>query len=234
MQKVPAVETFGSYELVVNANDAKRDRYSLVLLVSVVLFIVLLPILEKDQVGEMVLIASMYAILIFATLDLSAKRTVIWPAIVLAASSMLGLIVSHAFPVPRLIVTNGLVLMLFFGFVSVRLFLYLGQRGSPRSHLMASVSLYLILGIFWFTIYWVVETLRPGSFAQRGGIPAGGGVRMSTFLYLSLETLTTLGYGDVLPVSPVARMFATLESAMGVLYIAITVSRMVGAAVRSK
>jgi voltage-gated potassium channel len=233
MQKVPAVETFGSYELVVNANDARRDRYSLVLLVSVVLFIVLLPILEQDRVGEMVLITSMFAILIFATLDLSAKRTIIWPAIILAASSMVGMIVSHTFPLRQLIVGNGVALMLFFGFVSARLFLYLSQHGSARSHLIASVSLYLILGIFWFTIYWVVETLQPGSFAQRGGIPAGG-VRVSTFLYLSLETLTTLGYGDVLPVSPVARMFATLEAATGVIYIAVTVSRMVGAAIRSK
>jgi len=41
--------------------------------------------------------------------------------------------------------------------------------------------------------------------------------------------LTTLGYGDIVPMSPVARMFAALESATGVLYIAITVARLVAA-----
>src|SRR5476651_537900 len=95
MQKVSSVETL-AYQLGANANDAKSERYSLVLLVSVVLFIVLLPILEQDRVGEMVLITSMYAILVFAILDLSAKRTIIWPAVVLAASSMVGMILSHS------------------------------------------------------------------------------------------------------------------------------------------
>ena len=51
--------------------------------------------------------------------------------------------------------------------------------------------------------------------------------RRSLFLYFSMVTLTTLGYGDIVPLSPVARMVASLESAAGVLYIAITVARRV-------
>jgi len=48
-------------------------------------------------------------------------------------------------------------------------------------------------------------------------------------LYFSLVTLTTLGYGDIVPVRPFARSLATLEAAAGILYIAITVARLVAA-----
>jgi Ion channel len=51
--------------------------------------------------------------------------------------------------------------------------------------------------------------------------------RWSTILYFSLTTLTTTGYGDIVAVKPAARMFATLEAASGVLYLAITVARLV-------
>ena len=52
-------------------------------------------------------------------------------------------------------------------------------------------------------------------------------VRASKFLYFSLATLTTLGYGDIVAVGPAGRMLAALEVAAGVLYIAITVARLV-------
>jgi Ion channel len=54
-----------------------------------------------------------------------------------------------------------------------------------------------------------------------------GRVEPSRLLYFSLATLTTLGYGDIVAVRPSARMFATLEAAAGVLYIAIFVASLV-------
>ena len=52
--------------------------------------------------------------------------------------------------------------------------------------------------------------------------------RLSVFMYYSLVTLTTLGYGDITPVTPLARNLAAFEAAMGQLYIAILVARLVG------
>jgi len=54
-------------------------------------------------------------------------------------------------------------------------------------------------------------------------------VSRHSLLYLSLITLTTLGYGDIVPVTPPARLVAALEATTGVLYIAITVARLVSA-----
>lgn len=124
--------------------------------------------------------------------------------------------------------------MAFLGFSSVALFTYLGQPGAITSgRVYASVSLYLMLATFWFALYNVIEAINPGSFVQTGAVTLTK-VPRSGFLYFSLITLTTVGYGDIVPVSPVARMFAALEGATGVLYIAITVARLVAAYQRAE
>jgi uncharacterized membrane protein len=51
---------------------------------------------------------------------------------------------------------------------------------------------------------------------------------LTDFLYFSFVTLATLGYGDVAPVSPGARLTAVLQSLLGLLYVSILVGRMVG------
>jgi voltage-gated potassium channel Kch len=83
-----------------------------------------------------------------------------------------------------------------------------------------------MLATFWFALYNVIEAINPGSFVQTGAAPPAT-VPRPAFLYFSLITLTTVGYGDILPISPVARMLAALEGATGALYIAITVARLV-------
>jgi hypothetical protein len=74
----------------------------------------------------------------------------------------------------------------------------------------------------------MLNILQPGSFSE-GGVALKADVHWSTITYFSLTTLTTLGYGDILPVTPAARMISTLEASTGVLYVAITVSRLVSA-----
>jgi hypothetical protein len=90
------------------------------------------------------------------------------------------------------------------------------------------VSLYLMLGVFYFAIFNLLETVHPHSFMETG-LPASHEVTRHSLLYLSLITLTTLGYGDIVPVTPPARLVAALEATTGVLYIAITVARLVSA-----
>jgi hypothetical protein len=169
----------------------------------------------------------MYLTLIPALLELHGKRTFRWLAIALAIPYMLVVLTGIFYPVHRLVIVDYSLLMAFFGFSSVALFAYLGQPGAITSgRVYASVSLYLMLATFWFALYNVIEAINPGSFVQAGAVPPAP-VPRPTFLYFSLITLTTVGYGDILPISPAARMFAALEGATGVLYIAITVARLV-------
>jgi hypothetical protein len=204
-----------------------RERTSKFLLVSLVLFFILAPLLEEREVGKIVLILNLYVTLVAATMELAAKPVLFWSAIPIAVSSMVLLVVSHIHSTPALEMANGTVLAGFLILVSVSLYNYLGQDSAvTKGRLYASVSLYFLLGLSWFAIYRVMNFVQPGSFTE-GGAPIPLDAHWSTFLYFSLTSLTTLGYGDILAVKPAARMFATLEAVTGVLYIAITVARLV-------
>jgi hypothetical protein len=89
-----------------------------------------------------------------------------------------------------------------------------------------AVAVYMLLGILWGEFYVMVYLLDPSSFyfdpsTQRGEPP------ISELIYFSFSTLTTLGLGDIVPVSPVARSMVTFESLVGQLYPAVLLARLV-------
>jgi hypothetical protein len=206
-----------------------RERRSKLLLTSIVLFYVLPALSEDRAIGRAAIVMVLYVALAAAAMELAEQRVMFWVALPLAIISMVFLGLSRSLPYPWLDVASRAALTAFFGMVSASMFVYLGKAGSrEKSGMYVSVSLYFLLGMCWFAIFGLVNLIQPGSFAQ-GGIPLAEPVPWSTFLYFSLTTLTTLGYGDIVAVKPAARMLATLEAAAGVLYVAITVARLVAA-----
>ena len=212
-------------------NTIQEDRRSLSLLLSLLLFLLLSPFLEGHQLGELIMVFSLYILLVAAIVELSARRVLMRFCVPLVIASMVFVLAGHFHPSPLIKTINFSLLAVFFGLVSVGLFLYLGRTGSITSgRIYASVSLYLMLAMFWFAIYNLINVLEPRSFLEVGLGPSEiTRIPRATFLYFSLVTLTTLGYGDIVPLTPVARVLAALESATGVLYIAITVARLVAA-----
>ena len=93
--------------------------------------------------------------------------------------------------------------------------------------LCASISAYLMLGLLWAFAYMLAARLTPGAFAfsvaQDARVPLHG----SNAIYFSFVTLSTLGYGDITPVSHVARMLAMTEAMTGCLYVAVLIARLV-------
>ena len=86
---------------------------------------------------------------------------------------------------------------------------------------------YLLLGVLWATGYAAVNRLDPGSFA---GLPESGSQDLGfVWTYYSFVTLTTLGYGDIQPVSATARVLAFSQAIVGVFYMATLVAMLVGA-----
>jgi hypothetical protein len=88
-------------------------------------------------------------------------------------------------------------------------------------HLYAALSAYLLAGIFFGLFYWALEQARPGTFAATGEF-----TRMGAF-YFSFVTLATLGYGDIVPRTDVARGLAIVEGVGGQLFLAVMVARLV-------
>ena len=117
--------------------------------------------------------------------------------------------------------------------VVVLRFLFTSQRVSLNT-IWASVCVYLLLGVLWANAYSLINLLEPKSFVfalaedQHAGTMRFGGESSIYPLYYSFVTLSTLGYGDIVPTSPAARMFAAVEAIMGQLYLAVLVARLVG------
>ncbi len=93
------------------------------------------------------------------------------------------------------------------------------------NRVVGALCLYLLLGVVWAILFGVVELVHPAAFAYPGlhtGDPLEG------LLYYSFVTLTTLGYGDITPVYPVARTLSYLEAVIGQLYIAVLIAGLLG------
>jgi len=88
-------------------------------------------------------------------------------------------------------------------------------------HLFAALSAYLLAGIFFGLFYWALEQIGPNSFAATGEFS-----RMSG-LYFSFVTLATLGYGDIVPRSDLARGLALVEAVGGQFFLVVLVARLV-------
>jgi ion channel len=102
----------------------------------------------------------------------------------------------------------------------------LGVRVGDREHLYAGLSAYLLAGLFFGVFYWGLERTWPGSLAIPGeGVQSN--VSLAVTIYYSFVTLTTLGYGDIVPRSEVARGLAILEAVAGQLYLAVMIARLV-------
>jgi hypothetical protein len=89
-----------------------------------------------------------------------------------------------------------------------------------------AVVLYLNFALFFFTIYRLIDVLVPNAFH---GLPPAGSDYGSgaALLYFSFSTLTTVGYGDIAPLHPMARNMANLEAVVGQLYPATLLARLV-------
>ena len=90
--------------------------------------------------------------------------------------------------------------------------------------LLAATSLYLILGSVFAAVFGVILWLEPGAFVASSGAE----VQWQQLLYYSFVTLTTLGYGDIVPVGHYAQAFAAFQAIIGTLYTVLLLSRLVG------
>jgi hypothetical protein len=91
-----------------------------------------------------------------------------------------------------------------------------------RETIYAALSTYLLAGVFFGQIYWSIDGIRPGSLV--GPDP----LSEQSAIYYSFVTLATLGYGDFLPRTDVARGVATFEVIGGQLFLAVMVARLIG------
>ncbi|MEI6535816.1 MAG: potassium channel family protein [Verrucomicrobiaceae bacterium] len=93
--------------------------------------------------------------------------------------------------------------------------------------LCAAISTYLMLGLFWTLAYSLVGQISPAAFSFSSGPEASHTMNGFNAFYFSFATLSTVGYGDIAPVSKVARMLAVMEAIFGMFYVTMLIARLV-------
>ncbi len=96
-----------------------------------------------------------------------------------------------------------------------------GRVNSYR--IQGAIAVYLLFGVGWAHAYHLTGLLHPGSF----NAPAGDMSNVLDWAYFSFVTLSTVGYGDITPVKPIARVLAMGEALTGQLYLAVMIARLV-------
>jgi hypothetical protein len=92
--------------------------------------------------------------------------------------------------------------------------------------ILGAVNVYLMIGIGFAFVYGLIEHLQPGSFTGLEELASAPG-QVAYFLYFSFITISTLGYGDISPITPHGMTATYIEAIFGQMYLAILVARLV-------
>jgi voltage-gated potassium channel len=113
---------------------------------------------------------------------------------------------------------------------SIAILNYAVRSGRVTSDkIFAAICAYLLIGYAWAFAYAVLDELQPGAFAASTEVPRHDYVgRVLQMRYCSFITLTTVGYGDIVPRTPGARTMVILEAVLGQFYLVALIGRLVG------
>ena len=192
-----------------------------------VLFVVVTPFLKGVSNGDLVTSALLTLIMASGVVMVGASRATLTLAAFLAVLTIVAKWVNHYHPelLPASVYLVGGVAFLAFVVGHLLRFTLRAKRVSSDV-LWAGVATYLVLGILWTLAYLLIAQLVPDAF-DFPGKTAGHSIGSFDALYFSFVTLSTMGYGDVLPVAPVARMLAIMEAMTGVFFISVLIARLV-------
>jgi ion channel len=201
-----------------------RAKYVLIL---IVLLNMLYPITGSGSIISLIGFAALYAgLFIVGIMITSDSRAHITWSISIAVIWLVMTVV-YAFDPTSFWKTqvSSFILIVFHSTIILVLMRYIFTAEQVTADVIyAACAVYFLLSFFFVPVYGMLESAIPGSFVDN---TLGTAVHWQQFVYYSLVTLSTAGYGDILPANMWARMLAGLEATTGVLYVAILVARLV-------
>jgi Ion channel len=209
----------------------RRHRYAL-LLGSLLLLMLSTPgvhtlgVVWYPGLARMAMTGLFVIMLLSAVVTVCEGRITAWIAFWLAVPALVFSALKLWVEWTPVVVLGDLFDIAFIGFtvtISLR-FLFRADRVTHGT-IWASLCVYLLLGIVWADVYSLLDYPNQGAFTERMELGGEGSV---VPLYYSFVTMTTLGYGDISPLTPTARLLSSLQAVMGQLYLTVLVARLVG------
>ncbi len=202
-----------------------RQRFSL-LLVAEFALIVGCPILREFGIGPPlwgILAIAVFVASLFAVLGQGRATDV---AVVLAVPAIIGAAFNASGYTSRLLPPGMLFGTAFIVYTcAVILRSVITTAKVTIDTLYGAIAAYVLLGISWGNIYFLIETFWPSSFTSP--IMPGTQIDGPNFIFFSFVTLTTIGYGDIVPASAISKSFVILEAVTGIMYPAVMIARLI-------
>lgn len=215
------------------SDPAAQPQRAHFLLAALLALFFLYPLLGESHVGAMALDVFVAASLLLTVRALKGTdQRVFRAAAVISALAIAAAAGSHLGGFTALLPIGHVLGFLFFlltGFTLMRRTVVPGHVTENR--ICAAVCAYILIGLGWGLVFSFMEHLQPGAFLDPAGGTHGAHAVLAGYphlTYYSFTTLTTLGFGDVVPASPLARSLSTLAAVGGQLYLAVLVARLVG------
>ncbi len=196
----------------------------LFLLISIALMFTLRPFLEGfirigvlvDIFATLILISGIYAA--------SPNKHILRLALLIAFPTLIAHWLNYFVEVHYLFLAREIFGGFFYAFMIGVILNYLFKEKQITADTIAgAICAYFLIGLMWASIFATLELTQPGSFE----IPQNMQDESISFTYYSYVTLTTLGYGDITPITTQARSFSLLEAITGQIYLATLVARLV-------
>ena len=201
------------------------------LFASLMILVAVMPFLRAGALGG-ALLQVLFTLLLFSGLyAVSDGKRALAVAAVFAGPA---LVLAWAGRFTASTAVDGIEALLLAGFLvftATQILKYIVRARRVTAELIfGAVSVYLMMGIGGALLFAVLDLWSPGSLRMpsSAGSAVDDATRFSAVAYYSFVTLTTLGYGDITPVSRLARSLSTMEAVTGQLYLAVLVARVVG------
>jgi glucan phosphoethanolaminetransferase (alkaline phosphatase superfamily) len=208
----------------------------LIFLVCTALVIAFLPFIQTKYSHLPIVIEIIFNLGLFlAIYSVSRNRKVVTPLGYLAIMSIVIIGFDELLQSVPLLLFGLFLEIIYFGIAIVIIIMHvIRYKKLTEEKIFGAISAYLLIGAMGALVYSFIEIQAPNSFRFSSGfIIDNTDVGMhrfyfSQFIYFSFVTLSTLGYGDIVPVSNQARIFASMEAIIGQLYVAVLIARLVG------
>ena len=208
-----------------NSADCRKSRF-LLLLIALLGLVVIEPFLFEFTRITFLLDIFLSAILFSSIFAVSEKRQAAVIAVLLAvpkfATTWAFTFITH----PLLYLFDSIFGIIFMGYIIILILAHIfKQKEVSLETIYGAIVVYILIGLMWAFLYNLTEIIHPQSFTIATELATD--LRKALF-YFSFVTLTTLGYGDIAPISSPAKSLAMLEAITGQMYIAVLIARLVG------
>lgn len=204
-----------------------RRHPSAILLLVQLAGLLLYPLLDGTQTGRLALSAFGVAVLVVTTRMVRRTPGLTWVSACLALPAIVMLVLQAVFDLPALLPWSAGLEALFYFYAAGSLVAYMMEDArATTDELFAAGATFTLLAWAFTYVFVVVQVIEPGSFMA--AINPEQPRSWTELMFLSFALLSSTGIGDVIPVRPLARGVASLEMLVGVMYLAVVVSRLVG------